>query len=125
MLYLDKTDITEVNVINAVYVPSMLQVHSVQRVGKSKLDFYANSQYKKVGNLIKGVNYVFTNDDTPNSDETDTLAVNETSAILVPSIGDLAIIKYTFSKKKYLTYLGLIQEIVGEEFQVQFLKKAG
>ena len=57
------------------------------------LDFYTNSPYKKVSNLIKGVNYVFTNDDTPNSDETDGLAVNETSVILIPSIGDLAVTK--------------------------------
>ena len=39
-----------------------------------------------MSNLIKGANYVFTNDDTPNSDETDSLAVNETSAILIPSL---------------------------------------
>ena len=45
-----------------------------------------------MSNLIKGVNYVFTNDDTPNSDETDSLAVNETSVILIPSIGDPAVI---------------------------------
>ena len=46
-----------------------------------------------MSNLIKGVNYVFTNEDTPNSDETDSLAVNEISAILIPSIGDPAVIK--------------------------------
>ena len=51
ILYLDKTDITEVDVTNAVYIPGMFQVHSVQRVGKSKLDFYTNSPYKKVRNL--------------------------------------------------------------------------
>ena len=78
-----------------------------------------------MSNLIKGVNYVFTNDDTPNSDETDSLVVNETIVILIPSIGDLAVIKYPFNKNKCLTYLGLIQKIVGEEFQIQFLKKAG
>ena len=44
-----------------------------------------------MSNLIKGVNYVFTNDDTPNSDETNSLAVNETNVILIPSIGDLAV----------------------------------
>ena len=57
------------------------------------LDFYTNSPYKKVSNLIKGVNYVFTNDNTPNSDETDGAAVNETSVILIPCIGDLAVTK--------------------------------
>ena len=65
------------------------------------------------------------NDDTPNSDETDSPAVNETSAILIPSVGDLDVIKYPFNKKKFFSYLGLIQERVGEKFQVQFLKKAG
>ena len=37
---------------------------------------------------------MFTNDVTTNSDETDCLAVNETSAILIPSVRDLAVIKY-------------------------------
>ena len=46
-----------------------------------------------MSNLIKGVNYVFTNDNTPNSDETDGVAVNETSVILIPCIGDLAVTK--------------------------------
>ena len=88
------------------------------------MDFYANSPYKKVSNLTKGVNYVFTNDDTPNSDEIDSLAVNETSEILIPNIGYLAVIKYLFNKKKCLTHQDLIQEIVREEFQILFLKKA-
>lgn len=70
ILSLDKTDITDVDVTNAVYIPGT-----------------------KVRNLIKGVNYVFTNDNTPNSDETDGVAVNETSVILIPCIGDLAVTK--------------------------------
>ena len=84
ILYLEKTDITEVDVTNAVYIPDT-----------------------KVSNLIKGINYVFKNDDTQNSDETDSLDVNEASAILILFIGDLAVIKYLFNKKKCLTYLGL------------------
>ena len=101
ILSLDKTDITDVDVTNAVYIPGT-----------------------KVSNLIKGVNYVFKTGNTPNSDETDSLPVNETSAIPIPFIGDLYVIKYLFNKKECLNYLGLIQEIVGEEFEVQSLKKA-
>ena len=100
ILSLDKTDITDVDVTNAVYIPGT-----------------------KVSNLIKGVNYVFKTDNTPNSDETDSLPVNETSAIPIPFIGDLYVIKYLINKKECLNYLGLIQEIVGEEFEVQSLKK--
>ena len=68
---------------------------------------------------------MFKNGDPQNSDETDSLDVNEASTILILFIGDLAVIKYLFNKKKCLTYLALNQEIVREEFQVQFLEKAG
>ena len=47
ILYLDKTDITEVDVINAVYIPGTLQVHSIQRIGKSKLHFYATFHIRR------------------------------------------------------------------------------
>ena len=47
ILYLDKTDITEVDVTNAVYMPGTLQVQSVQRIGLSKLDFYTTFHIRR------------------------------------------------------------------------------
>ena len=34
-LYLDRTDITEIDVDHAVYIPGTLQVHSAQRVNEA------------------------------------------------------------------------------------------
>ena len=58
-LYLDRTDITEIDVEHTVYIPGTLQVHSIQRVNESTLKFYFNSPYKQPSSLVKTVNYGF------------------------------------------------------------------
>ena len=49
---------------------------------------------------------------------------NNSTPLSVSSVGDLAIICYPF-KNKALKYLGLIQDVDGEELGVQFLKRMG
>ena len=55
-LYLDRTDITEIDVEHAVYIPGTLLVHSVKRVNESTLKFYFNSPSKQPSSLVQTVN---------------------------------------------------------------------
>ena len=45
--YLDKSDILVPRLDDAIYIKGTLQVHHLEQVGKSKVNYYYNSTYKK------------------------------------------------------------------------------
>ena len=48
MIYLDKSEVQIPDVNDSSYVPGTLKVHQVKRVDENTVEFYYNSQYKKV-----------------------------------------------------------------------------
>ena len=64
--YLDKSDIPVPKLDQAIYIKGTLQIHHLQRVGKSKVNFYYNSTYKNSSNLLRVVDYALAS--TPDSD---------------------------------------------------------
>ena len=64
--YLDKSDILVPNLDDAIYIKGTLQIHHLERVGKSKVNFYYNLTYKKSSSLLKAVDYALAS--TPDSD---------------------------------------------------------
>ena len=51
--YLDKSDILVLKLDDAIYIKGTLQIHHLERVGKSKVNFYYNLTYKKSSNLLR------------------------------------------------------------------------
>ena len=45
--YLNKSDIIVLKLDDAIYIKGTLQIHHLERVGKSNINFYYNSTYKK------------------------------------------------------------------------------
>ena len=45
--YIDKSNIIINDLIDAVYIPGTLQIHHVNRISQSCIEFYYNSPYKK------------------------------------------------------------------------------
>ena len=62
--YLDKSDILVPKLDDAIYIKDTLQIHHLERVGKSKVNF--NSTYKESSNLLRAVDYALA--PTPDSD---------------------------------------------------------
>ena len=55
--YLDKSDITLLNLNDAVYIYGTLQIHHLERVSQSEITFYYNSPYKQLAHKLRSVNY--------------------------------------------------------------------
>ena len=64
--YLDKSDIYVSKLDDAIYTKGNRQIHQSEWVGKSKVNFYHNSIYKKSSNLLWAVDYALAS--TPDSD---------------------------------------------------------
>ena len=132
--YLDKPDILVPKLDDAIYIKGTLQTHYLERVGKSKVNFYYNSTYKKSSSLLKAVNYVLASTpdsdleelDKPSENEKDepfTEAVDQHDALEV-TIGNIVVVLYKL-RKKQLKYLGVVQNIAGDCVSVQYLKCSG
>ena len=128
VLYLDKNDIQYPNIDDSVYVHGTLKVHQVKRINEQSIEFFFNSQYKKnsemlrkisYGQLVSGVNNFNSND--TDADEIDKV---EPEVELTPKVGDVVIVKYA-SKRKMLSYVGVIQSVIENQYQVQYMKKSG
>ena len=63
--YLDKSDTLVPKLDDAIYTKGTLQIHHLERVGKSKVRFYYNSTYKKSSSLLRTVDYALAS--TPDS----------------------------------------------------------
>ena len=60
VIYLDKKEVTEINVDDSDPVPSCLLVHHAECVTENLIDTYKNSNYKKRSDIAKGcVRYIF------------------------------------------------------------------
>ena len=70
------------------------------------IEVYLNSNYKKTAEKLTSLNFQPTN-------------VPPTSR----QVGDVVIVKYVIRKKR-LHYAGVIQNISGDEFMIQFLKRS-
>ena len=107
--YIDKSDILVPKLDDAIYIKGTLQIHHLERVGKSKVKFYYNSTYEKSSNLLRGVDYALVS--TPDSDleeldkpseneknEPFTEAVDQHDALKV-TIGNIVVVLYELRKK--------------------------
>ena len=132
--YLDSSEITAVDLDDAIYVKGTLQIHYSDRVTKSRIKFFFNSTYKKPSNMLTEVDYasLSTKDFdvevtylsvAKNEDDCDTTLSNECEIKDINIRGIVAVV-YTI-KKKLLKYLGVVQNIKSEYISVQFLKHSG
>ena len=121
VLYLDKNDIQYPNIDDSDYVHGTLKVHQVKRINEQSIEFFFNSQYKKnsemlrkisYGQLVSGVNNFNWND--TDADEIDKV---EPEVELTPQVRDVVIVKYV-SKFKILSYMGVIQSVIENQYQV-------
>ena len=97
-----------------------LQIHHLEFVGKSKVNFYYNSTYKKSSNSdLEALNKPSENE----KDEPFTEAVDQHDALEV-TIGNIVVVFYEL-RKKQLKYLGVDQNIASDCVSVQFLKCIG
>ena len=97
-----------------------LQIHHLEFVGKSKVNFYYNSTYKKSSNSdLEALNKPSEN----KKDEPFTEAVDQHDALEV-TIGNIVVVFYEL-RKKQLKYLGVDQNIASDCVSVQFLKRIG
>ena len=55
--YLDKTEITVVNVKDSIPVPGTLQIHHVEWVSSNLIKLYKNSNYKVPSKVVKSIQY--------------------------------------------------------------------
>ena len=132
--YLNKSDILVPKFDDAIYIKGTLQIHHLERVGKSKVNFYYNSTYKKSSSLLRAIDYALASTpdsdleelDKPSESEKDepfTEAVDHYDALEV-TIGNIVVVLYEF-RKKQLKYLGVVQNIAGDCASVHFLKRSG
>ena len=107
---LDKSDILVPKLDVAIYIKGTLQIHHLEQVGKSKVNFYYNSTYKKSSSLLRAVDYALAS--TPDSDleeldkssenkkdEPFTEAVDQYDALEV-TIGNIVVVLYELRKKQ-------------------------
>ena len=128
--YIDKSNIIINDLADAVYIPGTLQIHHVNRISQSCIEFYYNSPYKKESTKVSTIKY--TSDQSNHSMYDNSVSgissINDTTTDTAPkniaSIGDVVIVRYNI-KKKTLTYLGVIQDINSEQHTIQFLKRSG
>ena len=57
VIYLDKKEVTEINVDDSVPTPGCLSVHHVKCVTENLIDTYKNSNYKKHSEIVKSIEY--------------------------------------------------------------------
>ena len=77
--YLDKSDIPNFvpKFNDTIYYKGTLQIHHLKRVGKSKVNFYYNSTYKKSSSLLRAVDYVLASFPDSDLEEIDKPSENE------------------------------------------------
>ena len=99
-----------------------LQIHHLEWVGQSKVNFNYNSTYKKSSNLLRAADYTLASTpdsdleelDKPSENEKDepfTEAVDQQDALEV-TIGNIVKVLYKL-RKKQLKYLDVVQNIAG------------
>ena len=75
--YLDKSDILVPKFNDTIYYKGTLQIHHLKQVGKSKVNFYYNSTYKKSSSLLRAVDYVLASFPDSDLEEIDKPSQNE------------------------------------------------
>ena len=69
--YLNKSDILVPKLDDAIYIKGTLQIHHLERVGKSKVNFYYNSTCKKSSSLLRAVDYALASNPDSDLDQLD------------------------------------------------------
>ena len=69
--YLNKSDILVPKLDDAIYIKGTLQIHHLERVGKSKVYFYYNSTCKKSSSLLRAVDYALASNPDSDLDQLD------------------------------------------------------
>ena len=119
VLYLASSEINSLLVNDSCYIPGTLKIHhQVRRVTANEVEFYYNSQYKKASEMLSKVLYLQTEVNKSNSDDDEEENILQANTSL--QVGDV-VVKYE-TKRKVLTYLGVVQSVNGEFLQVQYLK---
>ena len=126
MAYLDKAEITAVNVKDSVPVPGTLTIHHVEQVSSNLIELYKNSNYKVPSQVVKSIQYRDNSSITkglkPAAESSvgtsklpeissSSLSNNEGIATsFTNNVGDVILAHYTV-RKRNLYYLGVIQHI--------------
>ena len=138
--YLDKAEITAVNVKDSVPVPGTLTIHHVEQVSSNFIELYKNSNYKVPSKVVKSIQYQDNSSITkglkPAAESSvgtsklpeissSSLSNNEGIATsFTNNVGDVILAHYAV-RKRNLYYLGVIQHIWHDDIFVQFLKRSG
>ena len=126
MAYLDKAEITAVNVKDSVSVPGTLTIHHVEQVSSNLIELYKNSNYKVPSKVVKSIQYRDNSSITkglkPAAESSvgtsklpeissSSLSNNEGIATsFTNNVGDVILAHYAV-RKRNLYYLGVIQHI--------------
>ena len=126
MAYLDKAEITAVNVKDSVSVPGTLTIHHVEQVSSNLIELYKNSNYKVPSKVVKSIQYQDNSSITkalkPAAESSvgtsklpeissSSLSNNEGIATsFTNNVGDVILAHYAV-RKRNLYYLGVIQHI--------------
>ena len=101
-----------------------LKVHQVKRINEQSIVFFFNCQYKKNSEMLKKIFYgqlvsgvkSFNSNDT-DADEIDTV---EPEVESTSQVGDVVIVEYA-SKFKMLSFMGVIQSVIENQYQLQYM----
>ena len=96
---------------------------NVGTIGENSLEFFKNSNYKKHAEIHNSkyiIHYSRKQNQYAKGNTNESIVVND----LLAKVGNLVAIRYEI-KKNICPYLGFIQEINEETFQVQYLKRSG
>ena len=126
MAYLDKAEITAVNVKDSVPVPGTVTIHHVEQVSSNLIELYKNSNYKVPSKVVKSIQYRDNSSITkglkPAAESSvgtsklpeissSSLSNNEGIATsFTNNVGDVILAHYAV-RKRNLYYLGVIQHI--------------
>ena len=138
--YLDRVEMTVVNVKDSVPVPGTLTIHHVERVSSNLIELYKNSNYKVSSKIVKSIQYqeissirkglktaAGSSVGTSKFPETSSSSLSNNEGIAASfgnNVGDVILLHYAFGKIN-LYYLGVIQHISNDDIFVQFLKRSG
>ena len=102
--YLDKSDILVPKFNDTIYYKGTLQIHYLKRVGKSKVNFYYNSTYKKSSSLLRAVDYVLASFPDSDLEEIDKPSENEKDEPFTEAVDQYDAFEVTIGNKYWSNY---------------------
>ena len=102
--YLDKSDILVPKFNDTIYYKGTLQIHHLKRVGKSKVNFYYNSTYKKSSSLLRAVHYVLASFPDSDLEEIDKPSENEKDEPFTEAVDQYDAFEVTIGNKYWSNY---------------------